>query len=261
VSLCVSLSAFAFLKCKIFLFGIHKTRCGAIEVLIFLSEILPHHSRRFDAKWSFFFYGSSRLHLYLCVCVCVCVRERERGGELVASMQDSTSLTPATSSGSLGRELSRRNTASSSSASSLPDDHEGCGRFSNISSSSNGSSYSMHASRVLWVAGMNGGPDNDVHGLKIIFQQIIGPGDHLVALVLFDRIPSECTCCGFPSYKSPPPPRSLLPSHLNITCLAMFILQKPTCLAPSILQKPTCVATSILQKPISSYVHSAKTYV
>jgi hypothetical protein len=106
-------------------------------------------------------------------------------------MQDSTSLTPATSSGSLGRELSRRSTASSSSASSLPDDHEGCGRFSNISSSSNGSSYSMHASRVLWVAGMNGGPDNDVHGLKIIFQQIIGPGDYLVALVLFDRIPSE----------------------------------------------------------------------
>ncbi len=175
-------------------------------------------------------------------------------------MQDSTSLTQATSSGSLGRGLSRQSTASSSSASSLPDDHERCGRFSNISSSSNGSSSSMHASRVLWVAGMNGGPDHDAHGLKIIFQQIIGPGDHLVALALFDRIPSECTCCGFPSYKSSPP-GSLLPSHLNITCLAMFILQKPTCLAPSVLQKPTCLATSILQKPMSSYVHSAKTYV
>ncbi|KAH8939173.1 hypothetical protein BDL97_15G024300 [Sphagnum fallax] len=106
-------------------------------------------------------------------------------------MKDSTSLTPATSSGSSGRGLSRWSTASSSSASSLPDDHEACGRFSNISSSSNGSSYSMHASRVLWVAGMNGGPDHDAHGLKIIFRQIIGPGDHLVALVLFDRIPSE----------------------------------------------------------------------
>jgi hypothetical protein len=106
-------------------------------------------------------------------------------------MQDSTSLTQATSSGSLGRGLSRQSTASSSSASSLPDDHERCGRFSNISSSSNGSSSSMHASRVLWVAGMNGGPDHDAHGLKIIFQQIIGPGDHLVALALFDRIPSE----------------------------------------------------------------------
>jgi hypothetical protein len=196
----VSLSAFDFLKCKIFVFGIHKTKCGAIEVSIFLSEILPHHSRRFDAKWSFFFYGSSRLHLYLCVCVREREREGEReGGELVASMQDSTSLTPATSSGSLGRGLSRQSTASSSSASSLPDDHEGCGQFSNISSSSNGSSSGMHASRVLWVAGMNGGPDHDVHGLKIIFQQIIGPGDHLVALVLFDRIPSECTCCGFQS--------------------------------------------------------------
>jgi hypothetical protein len=205
-------------------------------------------------------------YICTCVCVCVCERERERereGGELVASMKDSTSLTPATSSGSSGRGLSRWSTASSSSASSLPDDHEACGRFSNISSSSNGSSYSMHASRVLWVAGMNGGPDHDAHGLKIIFRQIIGPGDHLVALVLFDRIPSECTCCGFPSYKH---------SHLNITCLAMFILQKPTCLAPSILQKPTCLApsilqkstclaTSILQKPMSRYVHSAKTYV
>jgi hypothetical protein len=107
-------------------------------------------------------------------------------------MKDSTSVTPATSSGSLGgRGLSRWSTASSSSASSLRDDHEACGRFSNISSSSNGSSYSMHASRVLWVAGMNGGPDHDAHGLKIIFRQIIGPGDHLVALVLFDRIPSE----------------------------------------------------------------------
>jgi hypothetical protein len=192
----------------------------------------------------------------VCLCVCVCERERERereGGELVASMKDSTSVTPATSSGSLGgRGLSRWSTASSSSASSLRDDHEACGRFSNISSSSNGSSYSMHASRVLWVAGMNGGPDHDAHGLKIIFRQIIGPGDHLVALVLFDRIPSECTCCGFPSYKH---------SHLNITCLAMFILQKPTCLAPSILQKSTCLATSILQKPMSRYVHSAKTYV
>jgi hypothetical protein len=120
-------------------------------------------------------------------------------------MQDSTSLTPATSSGSLGRGSSRWSTASSSSASSLPDDDEACGRFSNISSSSNGSSYGMHASRVLWVAGMNGGPDHDRHGLKIIFQHLIVPGDHLVALVLFDKIPSGCTCCGFPSYKSPPP--------------------------------------------------------
>ncbi|CAM6039361.1 unnamed protein product [Sphagnum compactum] len=107
-------------------------------------------------------------------------------------MQDSTSSTPATSSGSLGGGFSRQSTASSSSsASSLRDYHEGCGRFSNISSSSNGSSYGMHANRVLWVAGMNGGPDHDAHGLKIIFRQIIGPGDHLVALVLFDRIPSE----------------------------------------------------------------------
>jgi hypothetical protein len=54
VSVCVFLSAFAFFKGKIFHFGIYKTRCGAIEVLIFLSEILPHHSRRFYAKWSFF---------------------------------------------------------------------------------------------------------------------------------------------------------------------------------------------------------------
>jgi len=167
-------------------------------------------------------------------------------------MKDSTSVTPATSSGSLGgRGLSRWSTASSSSASSLRDDHEACGRFSNISSSSNGSSYSMHASRVLWVAGMNGGPDHDAHGLKIIFRQIIGPGDHLVALVLFDRIPSECTCCGFPSYK---------PSHLNITC---YVHSAKPYMSSSIHSAKTYMSSSIHSAKIymSSYVHSTKTYV
>jgi hypothetical protein len=42
--------------------------------------------------------------------------------------------------------------------------------------------------------GINGGTDKDhAHaGLKHIFQQIVGPGDHIFALVLFDNIPSEC---------------------------------------------------------------------
>lgn len=104
-------------------------------------------------------------------------------------------LTPTLSQGSLERTSCTLDEEQQAGCSSISRRFSGIGSSSSSSSAGSGSSASddCHSSRVIWVAGINGGTDKDhTHaGLKHIFQQIVGPGDHIFALVLFDNIPSE----------------------------------------------------------------------
>ncbi|CAK9861097.1 unnamed protein product [Sphagnum jensenii] len=103
-------------------------------------------------------------------------------------------LTPTLSQDSLERTSCTLNEEKQAGCSSISRRFSGIGSSSS-SSAGSGSSASddCHSSRVIWVAGINGGTDKDhAHaGLKHIFEQIVGPGDHIFALVLFDNIPSE----------------------------------------------------------------------
>jgi hypothetical protein len=103
-------------------------------------------------------------------------------------------LTPTLSQGSLGRTSCTLDEEQQAGCSSISRSFSGIGGSSS-SSAGSGSSASddCHSSRVIWIAGINGGTGKDhAHaGLKHILHQIVGPGDHIFALVLFDNIPSE----------------------------------------------------------------------